>query len=110
MSEREKFYIESHYEQLVSGNLEAARKTCELWAQTYPRDPIPPDSLSYIYTSLGDYDNALAAAQKRLELAPGSALSYGNLVIRYMNLNRLDEAMDTAKKAQEHNLDAPAAR
>ena len=110
VSEREKFYIESHYEQLVSGNLEAARKTCELWAQTYPRDPIPPDSLSYIYTSLGDYDNALAAAQKRLELAPGSALSYGNLVIRYMNLNRLDEAMDTAKKAQEHNLDAPLVR
>jgi tetratricopeptide (TPR) repeat protein len=35
VSEREKLYIDSHYEQLVMGNLDAARKTYELWAQTY---------------------------------------------------------------------------
>ena len=38
VGERERFYIVSHYETWVTGNLEAARKTCELWAQTYPRD------------------------------------------------------------------------
>ena len=41
VSEREKFYIVSHYELFVTGNLEEARKTYELWAQTYPRDYIP---------------------------------------------------------------------
>ncbi len=42
VSEREKFYIASHYENYVAGDLEAARNTCELWEQTYPRDDIPP--------------------------------------------------------------------
>src|SRR5271169_6715795 len=41
VSEREKFYIVSHYEHFVTGNLEAARKAYELWAQTYPRDGTP---------------------------------------------------------------------
>src|SRR5215469_14956448 len=38
VSEREKLYIVSHYEHFVTGNLEAARKTYELWTQTYPRE------------------------------------------------------------------------
>jgi Flp pilus assembly protein TadD len=33
-SEREKLYIASHYETYITGNMEAARKACELWAQT----------------------------------------------------------------------------
>lgn len=109
-SEREKFYIDSHYEQLVTGNLEAARKICDLWAQSYPHDAVPPDSLSYIYASLGDFDNALLAAQERLKLAPGSALSYGNLVIRYLNVDRVNEAKATAEEAQAHNLGTPLVR
>ena len=53
VSEREKFYIVSHYEHFVTGNLEAARKTYELWAQTYPRDDGPPNNLAVIYGSSG---------------------------------------------------------
>jgi len=64
VSEREKLYITSHYEDYVTGNIEAARKAYELWAQTYPRDAIPPGNLSAINGALGDYDKALAAAQE----------------------------------------------
>ena len=81
VSEREKLYIASHYENYVTGNLEAARKTYELWAQTYPRDAGPIKSnLGDIYGNLGDYDKALAAAQETMKLDPGSGLSYANLV------------------------------
>jgi len=110
VSEREKFYIESHYEQLVLGDLEAARKTCELWAATYPRDAVPWDVLSYVYTSLGNYDSALFAAQQSVKVAPATALTYGNLVIRYINVNRLEDAMATRQEAQSHGLDAPLVR
>jgi DNA-binding winged helix-turn-helix (wHTH) protein/tetratricopeptide (TPR) repeat protein len=110
VSERERFYIDSHYEQLVLGDLEAARKTCELWAQTYAYDGIPWDNLSYIHTGLGDYESALFAAQNSVQVAPGTALTYGNLVIRYINLNRLDEAMATVQEAESHQLDAPLVR
>jgi eukaryotic-like serine/threonine-protein kinase len=108
VSEREKFYIVSHYEQFVTGNLEAARKTYELWAQTYPRDDVPPNNLSNIYQALGDYDKALAASQEVLKHSPESGLYYSNLVGGYVTVNRLDEARATAQEAQAHNLDNPA--
>jgi len=108
VGEREKLYIASHYETNAIGNLEAARKTCELWAQTYPHDAIPPAVLSAIYSNLGDYDKGLAASQESLKRNPGSGLGYGNLVNSYVNVNRLDEARTTAQEAQAHNLDSPA--
>jgi eukaryotic-like serine/threonine-protein kinase len=107
VSEKERLYIDSHYENFVTGNLEASRKTFELWAQTYPRDEIPPTNLSTIYIFLGDYDKALAEALESLRLNPGSGLSYGNLVSSYVSLNRLDEAKAVAQQAQAHNLDNP---
>src|SRR5271154_4617460 len=108
VSEREKFYIVSHYEQFVAGNLEAARKTYELWAQTYPRDDVPPNNLAAIYQALGDYDKALAANQEVQKLSPESGLYYSNLVGAYVTVNRLDEARATAQEAQAHSLDNPA--
>ncbi|MFZ0419853.1 MAG: protein kinase [Candidatus Sulfotelmatobacter sp.] len=107
VSEREKFYIASHYENYVAGDLEAARNTCELWEQTYPRDDIPPGSLGVIYGTLGEYDKALAAAQQSLKLNPASGIGYANLVNSYLVVNRLDEAKATAQDAQAHNLDSP---
>jgi eukaryotic-like serine/threonine-protein kinase len=107
VSERENFFIASRYEHFATGNLEAARKTYELWAQTYPRDNIPPRELGFIYTTLGDYDKSLARAQEAMKLDPGSGVDYGNLVGSYVQVNRLDEARATAQEAQAHNLDNP---
>jgi eukaryotic-like serine/threonine-protein kinase len=107
VSEREKFYIDSHYQQQALGDLEAARKTCELWAQTYPRDPVPITNLGVIYGALGEFDKQLVANQEALNLNPGSGLGYSNLVGSYLQLNRLDEVKATAQEAQAHHLDSP---
>jgi len=107
VSEREKFYIVSHYEFFVTGNLEAARKAYELWGQTYPRDATPPGNLNSIYGNLGEYDKALEAAQQSMKLSPASGISYTNLIISYLLVNRLDEARATAQEAHERNLDNP---
>src|SRR6185369_3053039 len=53
LSERERLYIAAHYELVVTGNLEAARKVFELFAQTYPREA-PYTNLGIIYSQLGD--------------------------------------------------------
>ena len=98
VSEREKLYITSHYEDYVTGNLEVARKTYELWAQIYPRDEVPIINLSDIYMELGEYDKHLATAQESLKLNPGSGGYYANLVFAYFLVNRLDEAKATARK------------
>jgi tetratricopeptide (TPR) repeat protein len=106
VSEREKYYIESHYYHYVTGNLEDVRKVYELWAQTYPRDLVPPGNLGVVYQSLGQYDRALEEFHEALRLAPEDALTYGNLVISYICLNRLQEAQSIAKEAQAKNLDS----
>ena len=108
VSEREKFYIVSHYEHFATGKLEAARRTYELWTQTYPREVGPPVNLAVVYGALGDHDKALAAAQDGLKLDPGSGLSYTNLATAYLGVNRLDQARATAQEAQAHHLDNPA--
>ena len=110
VSEREKFYIESHYYQYVTGDLEKARQAYELWAQAYPRDLVPPNNLSVIYENLGEYDKALAESREALRLDPESGASYANLVAPYLYLNRLQEAKATADEAQAKNLDSPPLR
>src|SRR5437867_916775 len=107
VSEREKLYISSHYEEVCTGNLEAARKIHELWAQTYPRDNVPPHNLGIIYAYLGDYDKSLVASQEVLKLNSGSGSAYVTLVGSYLYLNRLYEAKATAQEARAHNLDSP---
>jgi eukaryotic-like serine/threonine-protein kinase len=106
-SDRENFYISSHYEDLVTGNLEAARTTYELWAQTYPGDHSPEQNLSNIYLEFGEYEKALKAAQEAVRLDPGSGESYGNLIAVYRDVGRLDKARATAEEARAQNFDGP---
>ena len=109
VSEREKFYIESRYYEFVTGDLEKARQSYELWAQTYPRDVVPAGNLNLIHDYLGQYDKALAQSRESYRLVP-DGLSYSNLVIAYLFLNRLEEARATAEEAQAKNLDSPYLR
>jgi eukaryotic-like serine/threonine-protein kinase len=106
-SEGEKLIISSSYEQLVTGNLEAARTAVELRAQTYPRDDRAQNNSHFIYLELGENEKSLAAVQQAVKLNPGSGNNYANLVWAYQILNRLDEARATAQEAQARNLDGP---
>jgi tetratricopeptide (TPR) repeat protein len=106
VSEREKFYIASHYEMFVTGNLEAARKVYELSAQTYPRDT-RLGNLGFLYSELGNYDKALAEYKEDLKLNPEKGNAYADLAGAYLRLNRLDEAEATARDAQAQNVDVP---
>ena len=66
VSEREKLHIESNYYNFVTGNLEKARQSYELWAQTYQRDWMPRSELGNIYFELGQYDEALVELREAL--------------------------------------------
>ncbi len=106
VSEREKFYIASHYDHMVTGDLEAARKDYELWAQLYPRDPGAPAGLGVIYFNLGDFDKLLTMTQNSVDLAGESKLS-SNLVWSYIFVNRLNDGKAMALEAQTQNQDDP---
>jgi eukaryotic-like serine/threonine-protein kinase len=110
VSDREKFYIESHYFHFVTGDLEKARRVYEIWAQTYPRDVGPLTNLAVIDSFLGNYEKSLAMATEAVRLSPEDSQNYANLVDAYIFLDRLDQARTAAAKAQSKKLDSPDLR
>src|SRR5215469_15712906 len=110
VSEGEKYYIESHYYHFLKGNLDEARKVYELWAQTYPREMVPPANLGVVYQNLGLHAKALEEFREALRLDPDDGLTYANLVISYICLNRLKEALAMAEEAPAKKLDSPDLR
>ena len=106
VSERERFYIESHYHQFVSGDLEKAGQTDRLWAQIYPRDARPWTLLSTIAFQLGQLEDSLAAARQALRL-DADQLNYFNLVYSLLAVNRVEEAQETIKEEQAGKTDSP---
>ena len=105
VSEREKFYITSHYED-ETGHEEKAAQIYELWAQTYPRDVVPVGRLGFYYSGLGQYEKSMAAGRRALELAPDRGLPYELLVSSYLCLDRLDEAVAVLQQAKARGIDS----
>jgi cytochrome c-type biogenesis protein CcmH/NrfG len=57
--------------------------------------------MSLSYLSLGDTANALAAAQKALELMPGNPFAYYRMGQVYMKMNDLSDARQALQIAQQ---------
>ncbi len=106
-SEREKFEIESDYYNSVTGDLEKARQSYELWTQTYPRDDAALANLVFLHYSLGQYEKALEAAREAVHLDPASGNNYENLAGAFMFANQPDGALGTIAVASTKKLDTP---
>lgn len=106
-SEREKFSVTADYYQVVTGELDKANQTCELWAQTYPWDHAPRNLLGVNDEFLGRYEKAVAENLEAIRLDPDSAVLYSNLMEDYTALNRLYDAKATYRQAVEHQRDNP---
>jgi serine/threonine protein kinase/tetratricopeptide (TPR) repeat protein len=105
-SEREKLEISSFYELGVTGNLEAARASYELYAQTYPRDEDPQVFLWVTYLASGDYQKAHIAAQRALQLNPASSNNYVNLVYAEQWIDRFADAKATLQEAHANRVES----
>jgi serine/threonine protein kinase/tetratricopeptide (TPR) repeat protein len=106
VTEREKFYIDSHYDQFVLGDMEKSEKVYQLWRDTYPADKgLTIMNLGVIAGELGDLETALADAQEGVKLDPAQGLGYFNLADAYREMERFDEALAVVHEAQSKNLD-----
>jgi serine/threonine protein kinase/predicted Zn-dependent protease len=105
VSEQERLYIEGNYYILVTGELEKAAQTYELWRQTYPRDDYPYRALCATSATLGNWERALEDAREALRLEPNNLFDILALGESYMFLNRLDEAEAVFKQAEERGLE-----
>jgi tetratricopeptide (TPR) repeat protein len=112
VSERERFFIDFLYDRDVTGNLEKAYQTLELWRQTYPRrgeNPNPHDELAGLSThGTGRFERAIEAAQEGIAANPDFAIKYTNLASSYFRTDRFPEAESTLQRASERKLEIPS--
>lgn len=106
-TEREKLEISSFYELIVTGDLEAARTSYELYAQAYPRDEDPQLFLWFTYLASGDYQKSHIAALQAVKINPGSSNNYVNLTYTYQWLDQLEQAKAAAQESRANKLDSP---
>jgi eukaryotic-like serine/threonine-protein kinase len=110
VSDRERFFIDFTYDRQVTGNLEKAYQTLELWIQTYPRgeQPSPQRLLGGLSThGTGRFERAIEASRKEIEANPGLVFGYENLASGYLFMDRFGEAESTIQRASEHKLEDP---
>jgi tetratricopeptide (TPR) repeat protein len=106
-SDHERLNIAAFYEIVVTGNLEAARRSYELIAQTYPRDEAAQILLWYIHLICGDYARADAAAKRAFEINPDSSNNYVSLMYCDQYLGRYDQAKAAAEQSRAKKLSSP---
>jgi serine/threonine protein kinase len=102
-SERERFFITFNYDREVTGNLEHAFQTLELWEQTYPRRSAPPDAMELLgglsTKGTGRWEIAVDRARKTIAAYPDVVIGYGNLALSSFLLDRFGEAENALEQA-----------
>jgi serine/threonine protein kinase/tetratricopeptide (TPR) repeat protein len=104
-SDGEKFFITASYELQVTGNLEKARETCELWAQTYPREMEPHPFQGLAYTVAGKYEKGIEQLMEAIQVDPDFAIGYTLLANEYTHLDRLGEAESALRRASDQKVE-----
>jgi eukaryotic-like serine/threonine-protein kinase len=111
VSDRERFFIDFTYDRQVTGNLEKAYQTLELWLQTYPRGEENPEPRGLFggVSSLGTgrFERAIETGQKRIAADPDFVFGYGPLAFTYFFLGRFSEAEITLQRGSERKIDTP---
>jgi eukaryotic-like serine/threonine-protein kinase len=104
VSDRERFRISAFYFQYVTGEMDKAIESYELWAKSYPHDMIPHGNLGSLYASVGQYDKAIAETEAAQRIEP-TITDYANLASNYASMNRLKDAHQTLEEAQRNHFD-----
>ncbi len=105
VSERERLFIEAHYYDRVTGELDKAASVWEVMQQTYPREVEPYQNLANIYGAFGNHEKALEKALDVLRMQPDNVENYMDVVKFYFRLNRLNEAEAVLNQAEHRKLE-----
>ena len=91
VSDREKFFIALNYDRQVTGNLEKAQQTAEVWEQTYPRDTEAYGLLSgFTSQGSGKYEKSIEEAKRAIALDPDFTPGYADLAFSNFYLDRTE--------------------
>ena len=109
VTERERLRIASDYF-AATGELDKEAQTYQLWIASYPRDFTPHLDLGANHAFMGQYDKAMSETQEALKLNPEALVTYTNLAVTYISLDRFDDAKRVCDDALAHKLDGGTLR
>jgi tetratricopeptide (TPR) repeat protein len=106
-SDPERFFITLSYHTQVTGNLEEAQRTGELWQKTYPRALDAFGLSSGIYQSLGNFQKSVEVCKRAIEINPNWPPGPVNLAWTYLALENYADAERTVRQAAARKLAIP---
>ena len=98
VSEREKLYIDTHYWEFVTGDLNKAAEVYQLWQEMYPRDFNPWNNLGVIYREIGQQENAERQFLGVLRISPDNVRALSNLGLIFRMENRFEDSKSILQK------------
>ena len=108
VSDQERFFIDFTYQREVTGNLEDAYQTLELWRRTYPRDDLVLGLLGGLSThGTGRFEKVIEASRASQAADPDVVFSYHNLASSYLFLDRFPEAESVLQQASARKVEEP---
>jgi eukaryotic-like serine/threonine-protein kinase len=105
VNENDKLRIAFFYYDYVSGEVDKAIETLQLWRKTYPSQIAPPINLSDRYEGIGQSEKAVAFAREAVQIDSANAVGYINLAESLFSLDRYSEVKETCRQAFEKSLD-----
>lgn len=106
-TDQERFFIDYSYDRLVTGNLEKAMDTCELWTHMYPRDVRAHSLYGATAKVLGRFEKAMEEEKKALEVDPDHPHVYVHLISLALYQRNFSEARRWLQRASERKLNVP---
>jgi len=104
-SEREKFDIESMYNEDVTGDMESTVNVFHEWLGSYPRDHAALANLASVYASEGQYEQAVELARESAQQNPDDVMGRIDLAYDLMEVSRFPEARKVLDDAVDRHLD-----
>jgi eukaryotic-like serine/threonine-protein kinase len=107
VTERERFYVNSHLYGFVTGEIEKEMRVYIEWGKVYPHDTPWMIDLSIDYGYMGQFDKAIELQRRLIQENPGISYSYGDLAGFYLAEDRPDEARAALDEAAQNHVQDP---
>lgn len=106
-SDQERFFVDYSNDRVVTGNLEKALQTAELWTRAYPRDVLGLSLYGSAAKVLGDFDKTVEENSKTIEVDADQPYAYAHLALVAVFRNNYAEALRWLERASERKLTLP---
>ena len=106
VSQNEKHLASGTYYAVVTGEFGQAIKELKMWEKRFPEDSdlIAGIFLSIICRHIGNYTDALVAAEEYLRIMPNGPMAYIELANVYIRLNEYEKAREIIEEAEAQGM------